>query len=52
MTIDGNIKDTLNDQPKENAVIMLIRLSDSVLLDFRRTDITGKFSFNLPLDTV
>ena len=52
MTINGNLKDTLNDQPKENAVIMLIRLSDSVLLDFKRTDKTGEFSFNLPLDTV
>ncbi len=52
MTINGNLTDTLNNQPKENAVVMLLRLSDSVLLDFKRTDKEGKFDFTLPLDTI
>ena len=52
MTISGNITDTLNNQPKENAVVMLIRLSDSVLLDFKRTNEEGKFYFTLPTDTI
>ena len=52
MTIFGNVNDTLNNSPKENAVIMLVRLSDSIMLDFKRTDESGRFFFELPMDTV
>jgi hypothetical protein len=54
MTIKGNIIDPLNsNQPIENAVVMVSRLSDSVLLAFQRTDYKGEFSINkLALDTV
>lgn len=52
MTIFGNVNDTLNNAPKENAVVMMIRLSDSVMLDFKRTDESGRFFFDLPMDTV
>ncbi|MEC8968639.1 MAG: outer membrane beta-barrel protein [Bacteroidota bacterium] len=54
MEIKGNIIDTLNNRlPTENAVIMVTRLSDSVLLGFDRSDSRGNFSIgNLPCDTV
>ncbi|MBM78737.1 MAG: hypothetical protein CL846_09665 [Crocinitomicaceae bacterium] len=52
MTIKGNIIESSNNIPKENAVIMLVRLSDSVLIDFTRTNKTGEFSITQPLDTV
>ena len=52
MSIFGNIIDTLNDIPKKNAVVMLVRLSDSVMIDFKRTDDNGGFYFNVPIDTV
>ena len=54
MTIKGNIIDTLNNNsPTENAVVMVTRLSDSVLLGFDRSDINGDFLIDkLPYDTV
>ena len=54
MTIKGNIIDTLNNNsPTENAVVMVTRLSDSVLLGFDRSDINGDFLIDkLPFDTV
>ena len=52
MSIFGNVVDTLNDGPKKNAVVMLVRLSDSVMIDFKRTDDNGGFYFNIPIDTV
>lgn len=54
MNIKGNIVDPLNNnQGVENAVIMVTRLSDSILLDFQRSDINGKFSIDpLSYDTV
>ena len=52
MSIFGTIHDTLNNRNKENAVVMVIRLSDSVMLDFKRTDNKGAFFFDLPMDTV
>lgn len=52
MSIYGSINDTLNSKPKENAVVMLIRLSDSVLVDFQRTNENGEFYLNVPMDTV
>ena len=52
MSIYGSINDTLNSKPKEDAVVMLIRLSDSVLVDFQRTNENGEFYLNVPMDTV
>ena len=52
MSIYGSVTDTLNNKAKENAVVMVIRLSDSVMLDFKRTDKRGAFFFDLPMDTV
>ena len=52
MSIYGSVNDTLNSKPKENAVVMLIRLSDSVLVDFQRTNQNGEFYLNVPMDTV
>ena len=52
ISIYGSINDTLNNKPKENAVVMLIRLSDSVLVDFQRTNQNGEFYLNVPVDTV
>ena len=43
MSIFGNVLDTLNDSPKKNAVVILVRLSDSVMIDFKRTDDNGGF---------
>ena len=45
MSIYGNVIDTLNNTSK-NAVVMLVRLSDSVMIDFKRTDDNGGFYFN------
>ena len=52
MSIFGNVLDTLNNTPKKNTVVMLVRLSDSVMIDFKRTDDNGGFYFNVPNDTV
>jgi hypothetical protein len=55
MTIKGNVQDTLGGQskPLKNAVAMLVRISDSVMVDFRRSDAAGNFSFtNLEIDTL
>ena len=52
MSIFGNVIDTLNNSAKKNAVVMLVRLSDSNMIDFKRTDENGGFYFNIPIDTV
>ena len=52
MSIYGNVIDTLNNTSKKNAVVMLVRLSDSVMIGFKRTDDNGGFYFNTPMDTV
>jgi len=52
MTISGTITDTNLQIPVKNAVAMAIRVKDSVLLGFKRSDVYGKFSFTLPMDTV
>lgn len=54
MKITGHVTDTTNQAnvPLEKAVATLVRIKDSVLVDFRRTDKNGNFSFtNLPIDT-
>ena len=52
IVIKGNLIDKLNDSPKENAVIMAIRLKDSVMLGYVRSDMNGEFNLTLPMDTV
>jgi len=53
MQISGNVQDTINKVPLENALAMLVRLKDSVLIDFARTDKAGNFKFaNLRTDTL
>ena len=53
LTIKGNVVDTVSKLPLADAVVMAVRLSDSVLLDFKRTDLKGEFLFsNLPVTTI
>jgi hypothetical protein len=55
MKITGFVQDTTNNQvkPLPNALAMLVRIKDSVLIDFKRTDVNGNFSFNtLSIDTL
>ncbi len=53
MHISGNVYDTISNKPLENAMAMVVRIKDSLLIDFQRTDIAGNFNFKtLPLDTL
>lgn len=52
MTIKGNVIDTNFQQPVRNAVAMAIRVKDSMLLGFQRTDASGAFRFSFAIDTV
>lgn len=52
MTIKATVVDTNAKTIVRNAVGMVIRVRDSVLLDFKRTDKMGRFEFTLPADTV
>ncbi|MEN9685104.1 MAG: hypothetical protein RLZZ28_890 [Bacteroidota bacterium] len=42
-TLKGSITDTLNKQNLSNAVISILRVKDSVLVSFTRTDLKGNF---------
>ncbi|MCE3295513.1 MAG: hypothetical protein K0R65_1227 [Crocinitomicaceae bacterium] len=54
MTISGHIQDTTNNQnvPLPNALAMLVRIKDSVLVDYKRSDENGFFEFKTPIDTL
>ncbi len=53
MSITGNVHDTLVDKPLSNALATIIRIKDSVLIDFQRTDKDGNFRFTgLEIDTL
>jgi hypothetical protein len=52
MTINATVVDTNAKTIVKNAVGMVIRVRDSVLLDFKRTDKMGQFNFSVPIDTV
>lgn len=54
MKIRGTVVDTTeNKGPLKNAVAMLVRMRDNKLIDFRRTDQNGNFSFDaIPMDTL
>ncbi len=52
MSVKGTVYDTTGTKPLKNALAMAIRVSDSVLLDFQRTDEFGKFEISgFPIDT-
>jgi hypothetical protein len=53
MRIAGNVQDTTENKPLVNALAMLVRIKDSVLVDFKRTDLNGNFKFEkLSIDTL
>lgn len=52
MSISGNVQDTSAKTPLQYAVAMAIRLNDSVLVSYTRTDEKGSFNLSLPIDTV
>ena len=53
LSIKGNVVDTLNKLPLTDAIVIAVRLSDSVILDFKRTDLKGEFMFSdLPVTTI
>jgi len=51
MIIRGNVVYTDTTTPVEHAVIMAVRLSDSLLLGFQRSDKNGMFELSVPIDT-
>jgi hypothetical protein len=52
MTIKANVVDTNSQTIVRNAVGIVKRVRDSVLLDFKRSDKYGNIQFTLPVDTV
>lgn len=53
MIISGNVQDTVSKMPLKNAVAMVVRIKDSVLIAHTRTDSKGFFTLSdLPIDTV
>ena len=52
MEVKGQVFDTSGVVSLEKALVMAVRLKDSLLLDFTRTDVNGKFSIgHFPVDT-
>ena len=52
LSVSGNVQDTIAKTPVHNAVVMAIKLMDSTLVGFTRTDDKGFFNLNgLPVDT-
>jgi hypothetical protein len=51
MEVSGSVKDTAVNESLPNAVAIAVRVSDSLLTDFTRTDMKGNFSLTLPIDT-
>jgi hypothetical protein len=49
--LNGEIYDTLNRKGVEHAIVMAIRIKDSVLTSYTRSDWEGKFSLEIPRDT-
>lgn len=46
MSVKGTVYDTTGTKPIKNALAMAVRVSDSVLLDFQRTDENGQFEIS------
>lgn len=52
MNVKGTVYDTTGTKPVQNAVAMAVRMKDSVLLGFTRTDKNGQFELKgFPADT-
>ncbi len=51
ITIKGEVADTLNKKGVENAVVMAVRVRDSVLVTYSRTLWNGTFEIQIPRDT-
>ena len=52
LSVSGNLQDTAAKLPLKNAIIMAIKLSDSTLVNFTRSDDNGFFKLKgLPVDT-
>jgi hypothetical protein len=52
LNVSGNVQDTAAKQPLPYAVVMAVRLMDSTLVNFTRTDGNGLFKLeSLPIDT-
>lgn len=49
--LTGEIYDTLNGKGVEHAIVMAIRIKDSVLTGYTRSDWEGKFKLDIPRDT-
>ncbi|MCW3083695.1 MAG: hypothetical protein JWP12_1061 [Bacteroidetes bacterium] len=53
MSISGTVKDTVTNTPLEYAVVTAVRIKDSILVAFSRTDANGHFELkDLAIDTV
>jgi len=53
MSISGTVLDTAAKVPLQNAIATAVRIKDSILVAFTRTDQNGRFELkNLPIDTV
>ena len=52
LKVSGNVQDTTTKESLPNAVVMAVKLMDSTLIDFTRTDASGYFKLKpLPIDT-
>ncbi len=51
INLSGQVRDTLNDRGLENAVVMAVRVKDSVLTNFTRTNWKGEWELSLERDT-
>lgn len=52
MSVKGTVYDTTGTRPLKNALAMAVRVRDSLLLDFQRTDAQGRFEITgFPADT-
>lgn len=49
--LSGQVQDTLNDRGLEYAVVMAVRVRDSVMINFTRTDWKGEWKLSVPRDT-
>ncbi len=53
LSVSGNLQDTVAKTGLQNAVVIALKLNDSTLVGFTRSDNEGKFSIkNLPIDTL
>ncbi len=49
--ISGVVNDSTGLKKLDKAAVSLVRLNDSILVDYYRTNASGEFNFNVPLDT-